>query len=382
MLMRNPNSSAGGVKASNARDSNIELLRIVCMLGIIAHHCVVHGGLSASTLALNRAICYVIIPLGKIGFTCFLAISVWFLVDSQFKARRLIATWLEVLFYTVIMGCFAIAAGIDVTPAWFVGLFLPIGGSSHGFAAAYLAFYAFLPVLQIVAKSITKSQAIFTAFLLFYLQVCSKVFAQIGIADGSLHPFSSEFLLFVMCWFIMLVIKRWYSSLTKHGMAWFLIFLSIWTIVSISQPLSHRGDRIASFVCINAADENSFLYLLAGFSLFFATINLPKCSLEAVNKIASTTFGILLIHDHNTFRPILWEKILRAGDWVNKPSMPIFILTSTITIFIIGAVIDLARQTLFAKLTSGSSRYKKIVEAIDNALQNTGAMKSEEDTIK
>ena len=363
---------------SRVRDSNIELLRIVCMMGIIAHHCVIHGGLSGSSLEINRIICYIITPLGKIGFTCFLAISVWFLVDSQFKASRLISTWLEVLFYTVIMGFLAIMVGVDVTPAWVVGLFLPIGGSSHGFAAAYLALYAFLPVLQIVAKSITKPQAIFTAGLLFYLQVCSRVFAKIGIADETLHPFSSEFLLFLMCWFVMLVIKRWYPSLAKHGTAWFLAFASVWAIVSVSQPLSTRGNQLASFVCVNSADESSLLYLLAGFGLFFAALNLPKWHLVAVNRIASTTFGILLLHDHNTFRPILWERILDTSSWIDKPSMPFLVLGNTVVVFIAGVIVDLLRQAIFARLTVGSPRYVDLIRAIDNELLDTGVVQNDE----
>lgn len=343
------------------------------MLGIIAHHCVVHSGLSNSTLMLNRAICYVIIPLGKIGFTCFLAISVWFLVDKEFKASRLVTIWLEVLFYTVTLGFLAIFAGVNVTPTWIMGLFLPVGGSSHGFAAAYLALYAFLPVLQIVARSISKSQAVFSSLLLVYLQVCSRLFAQTGVTDEVLHPFPSEFLLFVMCWFIMLVVRRWYPSIVKHGTAWLLIFLFTWGLISIAQPLSHHGNQFASLVCMNATDESSFLYLIAGFGLFFAVLNLPKRHSVAVNKIASTTFGVLLIHDHNTFRTVLWEKVLGANGWANSPNMLFYVLLCSAGLFAIGALVDCVRQLLYARLTMNSSHYVKLINSLDNLLQSIGA---------
>lgn len=48
------------------RKSNIELCRIICMLLIIAHHCVVHGGAINIDTCINKYIALFLLPGGKI----------------------------------------------------------------------------------------------------------------------------------------------------------------------------------------------------------------------------------------------------------------------------------------------------------------------------
>lgn len=80
--------------AKKPRQSNIELLRIVCMVLIVAHHAVCHGGALQLSWSGTKALALLVLPTGKIGFDCFLAISMWFLCMSSFKASRFVRTWL------------------------------------------------------------------------------------------------------------------------------------------------------------------------------------------------------------------------------------------------------------------------------------------------
>lgn len=70
------------------RETNIELCRIVSMVLIIMHHCATHGGGTNIDGSINKWIAYSFVPLGKICFNTFIAISMWFLVDSEFKFKK------------------------------------------------------------------------------------------------------------------------------------------------------------------------------------------------------------------------------------------------------------------------------------------------------
>jgi len=107
------------------RKSNVELCRIVCMLLIIAHHCSVHGGSMNIDIGMNKFISLFLIPGGKLGFDCFLAISTWFLVDQAFKMERFLKVWFEVLFYSVTFAIVACAMGTVFTARNWFSIFFP-----------------------------------------------------------------------------------------------------------------------------------------------------------------------------------------------------------------------------------------------------------------
>lgn len=79
---------------------------------IIAHHCVFHGGAVNMDPCANKWIALLILPDGKLCFNAFLAISMWFLVDQEFRAECFLKLWLETLFYSVLFTIAAACGGI------------------------------------------------------------------------------------------------------------------------------------------------------------------------------------------------------------------------------------------------------------------------------
>ncbi len=185
------------MQGEKIRKSNIELLRIVCMLMLIAHHYVVHGGaIGISEHTMNRTIAMMVLPAGKICFNCFVAISTWFLVNSKFKATKFLKVWFQVLFYNlVVLAGVQIIGGAEsgITYRQWIGAFLPIIGNSHGYAAAYLAFYLSLPFLEMVKIKINKNQLILFISILSLTQLGTTA---IGPVIGYTQPMPSEILLF------------------------------------------------------------------------------------------------------------------------------------------------------------------------------------------
>ena len=81
------------------RDSNIECLRTIAMLLIIAHHFSVHGKISFSTSAIciNKFWLQFLQMGGKIGINIFILISGYFLINAQkIKISKILKLWLQI----------------------------------------------------------------------------------------------------------------------------------------------------------------------------------------------------------------------------------------------------------------------------------------------
>ena len=90
--------------------------------------------------------------------------------------------------------------------------------------------------------------------------------------------------------------------------------------------------------------NNIFLLILSiSTFLFFESLNIKENKI--INRISSTTFGIYLLHD-GVLAYWFWKKIFKTGTYQNSPYLIIHILRITLTIFIIGIIIDLIRQLI------------------------------------
>ena len=149
------------------------------------------------------------------------------------------------------------------------------------------------------------------------MQVFEKVLATYGIANLALHPFPSELLLFLLCYFVSLYFKKWGSDASRSPVAMFAIAIVVWLAVFFLTWASwaRGGSTIPTFLTAFASDESSLLYLVGGYSLFLAFRALPSFHSRIINIVAGTTFGVLLIHDNGFFRYVLWDGIVNAPAW-------------------------------------------------------------------
>ena len=79
------------MKQITKRDSNFELLRIICMVLIVIHHFSVHGGYfteTQGTLPFNATLIDLFAMGGRLGVNIFVLISGYFLINSKLGGGR------------------------------------------------------------------------------------------------------------------------------------------------------------------------------------------------------------------------------------------------------------------------------------------------------
>lgn len=70
------------------RNSNIELLRILCIITIIIHHSFVRSGIQISSENTNTAVLSIIQSLGKVASDIFILITGYYMVNKKIKKRK------------------------------------------------------------------------------------------------------------------------------------------------------------------------------------------------------------------------------------------------------------------------------------------------------
>ena len=97
------------------RSSNLELLRILCMLLIIGDHLTGQGGIADYT-TLPSSFAFCLIGCGsRIACSVFILIGGWFLCEQPYKTRRPLSLWLSLWLYTVPVTLLCRLAGLDVS---------------------------------------------------------------------------------------------------------------------------------------------------------------------------------------------------------------------------------------------------------------------------
>ena len=337
------------------------------MFLIIVHHFMAHGDLWMLPTSLNKVIVNGLMPFGKVAFDCFVAISCWFLVKSKFSGMRFMKIWLEVFFYNVVFAFLAyfLNAGQSVEKTTLLGSFFPIIGNSHGFASAYLAFYLLLPVLKKIQEGITREQTIYVLYVLGITQIILPFLSSI---TNYLQDLQSEFLLFVFVYFLAYYLQKWpIRFIQSKTVKIVLLTVLLLFIVGNNVLTLFCNQWIFGYIQIINSTEFSLFNIAAGLlaCMIFESIKMPYSPI--INTFASTTFGVLLFHDHNFFRSFVWKDFKTSFNYeaLNPLAFITIVFAVSACIFILGSAIDIARQYSLEKWILKTPFAQKIAHLLD-----------------
>lgn len=332
------------------RQVNIELLRIVAMFMVVVLHCNVFGENMRNTdpLTLNWFGVWFLEKVSIVAVNCYVLISGYFLITSEFKWRKLFSIWFQVLFYSI---CFYFVIGAKY--GWgamftLMHSFLPISTKSYWFATTYLALYAISPFLNIAVRSMSKIQ----------MQCCILVLVIIFSLWPSVLPFVSSL-----------------DGSNGYGIIWFVVLYLIAAYINLYQPQMSINKKyplliyftvvLLSMLCLVVEQKVSFPWtvafqryngigvLVASLSLFiyFLGIDFKQARINrTIVVLSSLTFGVYLIHENFLVREHLYTDILDIPSYANTSMQIIYTIGSAILIYVIASLIEFLRQKLFARL--------------------------------
>lgn len=352
------------------RQSNIELCRIICMVLIIAHHCIVHSGAAKINPCANKLIAIFLIPGGKICFDAFIAISTWFLVEQSFKCERFIKIWGQTLFYSVLFTFLSMQFGVKLTGTEVMSAFLPITGNVHGYVAAYLMLYALVPFFRLIIQNITKTQTEVLVFVLFVSNVLSQF---VGNITEHYQKISSNVGLFAFFFFLSYYFKKYPVKIMESKLSLFFVFALCWCVISCAYYLVYYHPQNETFKILQKQVNSHFsiICIIGGYSLFLLFNNLKLKPLKIINVMAKPTLAILMIHDHNFFRPVVWNKIIKADTWYYSEYFIVYVVLTVLFIYLTCSLIEYLRVMLIERKVMKLKVIRDLEVKIDEVINNS-----------
>lgn len=298
--------SKENIKKENKRDSNFEVLRILSMIMIVFHHLSVHSGLNLSTIEIFPNVLWIkfIQMGGKIGVNLFVLISGYFLINSErIKISKILKLWGQMLFTSISIYIVFCILGLEhLKIQYIIKRILPVIFEEWWFSSTYFVLYIISPVLNNMLKRIERNN--YKRMLLIMLVFWCIIPTLFGTSfqSNSLIWFVT---LYCVAGYIKLYGQDWKISNKKYFLLALVIVIFTYSSVIL---LDLKNIRVSNF-------ENNILYFynMQRLPMFlislFVFLGFKETTVEYsrfINIIASTTFGIYLIHDDNYMRRFLW----------------------------------------------------------------------------
>ena len=96
-------------------------------------------------------------------------------------------------------------------------------------------------------------------------------------------------------------------------------------------------------------NDYGFFQLLLDIGLFITFLKAKVTYHPWINTIASTTFGIYLLHDNKLFLHHMWNNIFETYQYYDSSLLPLYAIYIVALIFIVGMVVDYMRLTFIEK---------------------------------
>lgn len=327
------------------RNSNIELLRVFCILFIIGDHFTGQSGIYESGNIEIEFFYATVTSLSRVACSIFIIISAWFSVDRDFRFRKIVHIWLTVIMYTIpIMGylySIGVASRTDIVHA-----LLPIEWSPLWFAGYYIVLMFISPALNLLVKRAPKNILEFFLIIMFCIQcLYTTLTTELGF-------FSNDIWTLIFIYVLTGYIKVYVKKIPKVRSA-FVIFGIIWFGLTLLRAVAANCSIgiLSSYCETYRARLQTIPNLLMAYMAFYAFLGMKKRISNLINILASATLGIYCFHQVPVWYNYLWEQGFHATIYAQNLhgiKRMAYTLCSILAVWIIGTTIELVRTKIVA----------------------------------
>lgn len=318
------------------RKSNFELLRIICMLMIVALHIVKSH---VEYIGYSDLISWVVRSFCICAVDVFVLISGYF--GIRFKIDRLVSIDLQTVFYSVSTLLLLVVLGYHELGIFDIHAFIPVLSKRYWFVTCYLVLYVLSPFLNRFFESSKEEDirnVLIVGFVLFYIwpSFNALIFADQLVSDNGYGLIN-----FLYLYLLGRYIGK-YGFLTKYSRLSFLfIYLLSCTLLALLQL---SISIFAGFEYKSLFAYNTIFVFTSALSLFLFVERLSFSS-GIINRLAVNCLAVYLLHQG----PNVWEAvsdIFRFGQlsgWLYI----LLLLLFPVFIYFLAVLIDSARVALF-----------------------------------
>ncbi len=352
-----------------ARKSNIELLRIICMVIIVLNHYVSRKGIveSFDVFNINNNLGHFFRSSGYPGLLAFVLISGYFMAgDGKFKTKRIFSLIIQIVAFTLLSLFIAIfILNIQCTTNMVIKSFIPFmfGYGAYWFIGPYLQMCLLAPFIDFFINSINIRQ--YKAFLMIsilfvFIIPTNKFFTMSNENDGVLT--------FLIIYTIAGYIKKYelHNKITKSKLL--IIIMSFWLLSYSTYPMGHLL-KIELFN-VMVLGMNNIFSLVIGISLFLLFLKISVNPNRVINYIAGSTFGVYLFHENFILREWIWGVAVNREAYYYSSLFVIHCFLTVLVLFTIGICFDIIIG-YFIKPVLNSSKINNLCTEIDHRINSS-----------
>ena len=330
----------------NTRKSNIEALRIVCMLMIVGGHILISQESMVQTGTLDFYIGNIYRSFAICAVDVFVLITGYF--GILFNVKKILSISFEVTFYSILIFIIALAAGIHtINIKKDVLLLFPVITQRYWFITIYVLLIIVSPLLNLISNKLEKKQYGFLVALIivvFYWwpTVCYSLAAP-SITKDSGYGIVNFCCLYLMGRYIKLYLIE--DEKVKR---------ICFPVVTVASGLLLFGansivSAILGFYFQQYIGYDSIFCLFTAFALFMAFQSTEMKS-KIVNSISKHCFAVYIIHAH----PVIWNYFWAKDTGVIKHNLHgieliCYLLLLPPLIYLVCWAIDCVRTKCFGK---------------------------------
>lgn len=285
------------------RNSNFELLRIVCMLFIILGHISgVHRG-SIDFTSFDYWVDFMLMPFVCVAVNSFVLISGYWGIN--FKTERLLKLNWQTWFYSVLIFMGTLMLGwhsFSLTKD--LGVFIPIFSKKYWFITTYFALYLLSPILNNFSSCLSQKKfkfVLYIGFFLFYVwPTVSFLLNTDQLVDDSGYGIVNFSYLYLLGRYIRLY------SFDKIAKKYYLLgYFLCSTLCFLFQLLL---SLVLGFEFTSWQSYNS-IFILCGSVCLFLYFSQQNIQITAINKLAKSCLAVYLIHTGPGLWQTMWKKL-------------------------------------------------------------------------
>lgn len=349
------------------RESGLELLRILCMVFIVADH---YAGQSGAAMydTLPHALFFSALGAGsRLGCDLFVVLGAWFLCRQPFRTRRVLGLWLSLWLYTVPLTliCWCIP-GSNVGLGTLRWAIFPVSTQQLWFVAQYILLLLLSPVLNLILRAVPRNSlrallVLTGVFLVGY----PTLFAEDGIFGDWLWSFL--FLYLVTGYLRFYPDNRLSRLLRAPAAPWLaLVFVVLLTAGrGVAQWLG-IGGKLMQYLEYYRTALGAAPNLLCALCFFFVFQKLHLGSCKPVNVLASATLGVYCIHQTPAVMGLLWTDLFHTPDHAGSAVYAVFVI---LAVYAGCTVIHLLRQRLVMRHLENSRWFAALCRKGDESLK-------------
>ena len=352
------------------RETNMELLRIVAMLMVIALHCVGRGKLLGNEeLSIGNLLFVRILDSSAlIANSLFLMTTGYYMINKNFNLKRILNLWGKTILYCFIIWGICVLLG---RKTHYLRSLFPVTIGNYWFISAYISLYFLMPIINIGLNKLSQKQF---KYLLIVLIV---MFSVIRVISNPSAIYSGAMFPVILMYSIGAYIRK-YVEAKKDGkyiikyILLTIVFVLIYIILTVMKSTTTNVEVYSRlYIILTAFREFSCIIPVAmAICVFmkFKTINIKSVfANKLITFVAPSMFSIYIIHDNINICDELWQNMKFANyaqSWLMIP----YVFCVIIAVFLVCLIIDLIRRGIYAglkKIPIVNKGVKKLNEKIN-----------------